>query len=184
MSELVFPSDAIADLDPNDQPREVFARYGLAMYEAQVLEHGVVNALTVIEFVPRANEFGSLEIWNNRFDAFLDEQFDFTFGNLVRRLIATNFLSNLLTEDLKAAKDLRDNLAHRFFRNFAEDFLTIAGSQKMVDFCDDSVRRFHTIDKALDAEMRPLRERLGLTDDWIAARMAEDAARLGVEWAK
>ena len=182
MKELEFPTDAIAALNPQDQPREVFARYGLAMYQAQVLEHGIVNALRVIEFIPRAKDFTSFGIWNETFDRFLDDQFDFTFGNLVRRLEATKFLSQPMMEDMRSAKFLRDTLAHRFFRDFAEDFLTIGGSQKMVDFCDDCSRRFHVIDRALEVCIMPLRIRLGFTDDWIASRMAEDAARLGVEF--
>jgi hypothetical protein len=38
------------------QFKEVCAYYGAAMHMAQVLEHGIVNALFFLDFLPRKNQ--------------------------------------------------------------------------------------------------------------------------------
>ena len=39
--------------DPESEHiKEVYARFGLALYYAQVLEHAIVNALVVVDLIP------------------------------------------------------------------------------------------------------------------------------------
>jgi hypothetical protein len=38
--------------DVNYHTREVYANFGLAVYQAQVLEHGIVNLLTLTKIFP------------------------------------------------------------------------------------------------------------------------------------
>lgn len=60
--------EAIADLpDDGSRQHETYARYGLAMYFAQVFEHGLVNAIVLVRqvnghIVDRAD-------WDRTFDA-------------------------------------------------------------------------------------------------------------------
>lgn len=39
--------------DEDEHVKEVYARFGLAVYFAQVLEHGLVNALVILFLLPR-----------------------------------------------------------------------------------------------------------------------------------
>ena len=50
--------------DDGEHEKEVFARFGLAMYRAQVLEHGIVNALAVLDLIPSRRHLArSREDW-------------------------------------------------------------------------------------------------------------------------
>ena len=49
-SDVVERDDAMDD--GNYHTREVYAHFGLAVYQAQVLEHGVVNLLTLAKIFP------------------------------------------------------------------------------------------------------------------------------------
>lgn len=62
--------------------KEVCAFYGAAMHMAQVLEHGIVNALFFLDFIPRKkSDWTDIE-----FENFFDEQFTKTFGKFVHSL--------------------------------------------------------------------------------------------------
>ena len=63
-----------------DNVREMYARFGAAVYAGQVLEHGIVNAMVVVQLLKR-NKFGSFDI-----DGFMDQQFKNTLGKLIRNL--------------------------------------------------------------------------------------------------
>jgi len=39
-------------MEDGEHIKEVYAHFGLAIYLAQVLEHGIVNALVCADFVP------------------------------------------------------------------------------------------------------------------------------------
>ena len=62
------------EIDPQAlQFKEVCAYYGAAMHMAQVLEHGIVNAIFFLDFLPSNEEF-------------FDGNFSKTFGALVHSL--------------------------------------------------------------------------------------------------
>jgi len=42
----------VSEYDEDEHVKEVYARFGLAVYYAQVLEHGLVNALVVLDLIP------------------------------------------------------------------------------------------------------------------------------------
>jgi hypothetical protein len=46
-----------AEDEASVQTREVYARYGLAMYKAQVLEHGMVNAVIISRMMPTIRQY-------------------------------------------------------------------------------------------------------------------------------
>ncbi|MBK5343445.1 hypothetical protein JFU48_18910 [Pseudomonas sp. TH49] len=64
------------------QFKEVCAYYGAAMHMAQVLEHGIVNALFFLDFLPRKKT----EWTDEEYEAFFDGNFLKTFGALVHSL--------------------------------------------------------------------------------------------------
>lgn len=56
-------------MDDGEHIKEVYAYFGLAIYLAQVLEHGIVNALVCADLVPRrAGQVTSNEQWASEFD--------------------------------------------------------------------------------------------------------------------
>lgn len=115
-----------ADFD-DAQVREVYSRYGLAMFMAQALEHGMVNALLVLRPLPTRKKHADRSSWDEAFDRFYDIEPAKTFGNMARALEQTQAFSPDLGERLRSAKVQRDHLAHRFFREHNMDFMTRPG---------------------------------------------------------
>lgn len=161
------PGDIWPAEDPDSvQIREVYSRFGLAMYMAQVLEHGMVNALLVLRLLPTMREHADRTSWDEAFDRFYDAELAKTFGNIVRALESAAIPPDML-DRLRAAKVHRDRLAHRFFREHDLDFMTRAGRTKMIAECEDLVELFGSLDKDLDALVAPERTRVGITPEWI-----------------
>ena len=52
-SQGIWPVEDLEDA----KVREVYSRYGLAMFMAQVLEHGMVNAMIVVQLLPARSNF-------------------------------------------------------------------------------------------------------------------------------
>ena len=56
-------------MNEDEHIREVYAHFGLAVYQAQVLEHGLVNAMVILKF-PERNRITRADI-----DDFMDHEF-------------------------------------------------------------------------------------------------------------
>lgn len=65
-----YPPGAIwpADSFEAAQIREVYSRYGLAMYMVQMLEHGMVNAAVVMRTLPALRSHTNEAGWQAAFD--------------------------------------------------------------------------------------------------------------------
>lgn len=149
------------------QVREVYSRFGRAMFSAQVLEHGIVNALLVLRLMPTMKDHAGRTSWDEAFDRFYDSELAKTFGNMVRALEQTGAFSSDLIDRLRAAKVQRDHLAHRFFRDHDLDFMTKPGRVKMIAECEDLIEQFQEIDREIEVVVSPERERFGITPEWI-----------------
>lgn len=172
----IWPAD---DAD-SIQIREVYSRYGLAMYQAQVLEHGMVNAVIIARMLPTMREHSDRSAWENAFDQAYDIELAKTFGNMLRALEPLGLPAELIAR-LRAAKTERDHLAHRFFREHDEDFLGTTGRMRMIAECEAIIERFAEIDAELETVMQPLRERYGITAEWVEGHMAAAVAKAQAE---
>ncbi len=137
-----------------------------------MLEHGLVNALMVLLLLPRANKHAGREKWEQTHDDFYDKQFGKTFGNLIRSLIDTNKLPASIIPRLERAKTDRNQLAHHYFREHAENFLSKSGRVKMITECETMIENFRLIDKDLENFCKPIRIKYGITDQLIAAELS------------
>ena len=62
-------------MDENEHHREVYAYFGLAVYQAQVLESGLINALVALDFIPNnARHITTKTDWSDKYDAFFDDR--------------------------------------------------------------------------------------------------------------
>lgn len=153
--------------------REVYARYGLTMYMAQVLEHAVVNALLVLRFLPKRPDHNSNESWESAFDDFYGRELGKTFGTTLKTLDGLSILTPELISKLRAAKSTRDRLAHSFFRDRDLQFFTQSGRVSMIDDCEAAIAEFEAADGELEAFCAPFRLRFGITDEWIEQMVRE-----------
>lgn len=153
------------------QIREVYSRYGLAMFKAQVLEHGIVNAIIIAIMLPTFHVSADRSAWEKAFEQAYDFELAKTFGNMLRALEPLDLPASIMTR-LGEAKHERDRLAHRFFREHHEDLLGRSGRTRMISECEAAIQLFSAVDAELEEYMRPAREQYGITNEWIELQAA------------
>lgn len=163
--------------DPDEvgeQTKEVYARFGLAFYFAQVLEHGVVNALVMLDLIPnRHRQVRTVKEWEEMFDSFMSEHFERTMGRLFRDLRAVTNVPADLETLLRDALTRRNRLAHAFFRDHSENFLSEGGRHRMIADADECRAVFVAADDRLERVIDPLRRKAGITDQMVQDLMAK-----------
>jgi hypothetical protein len=134
-----------------EETREVYARYGLAMYFAQVVEHAIVTLMIAL----RLPERGTLT--KRDIDQFMDEAFTMTFGRLLKELRRMGQPIDFVQQNLDQARNMRNWLAHRYFRDRAVQFMSPAGRVVMLEELDDATNLFMQVNESLErlsAEVR------------------------------
>lgn len=157
-----------------DDIREMFARFGAAVHAAQVLEHGIVNAMLILH-LPNRNRFTKFDI-----DAFMDQQFENTLGKLIRNLREKLTLPVDLEHLLYKALKTRNWLCHEYFRERANEILTTEGQQGMIAELVDAYQDLYRADKALTALVQPLADRLGITQELIEREFDSIKREVGI----
>jgi hypothetical protein len=121
--------DIVVLPDDGSRQQEVYARFGLAVYWAQVFEVGLANLIVVL-VSHRARTGRPLS--RNQVDELYESLFAKTAGRLVgelRRALGDDPHIDICEEAVKE----RNRLMHHFFRIHDRDFLTLAGKQRMVE---------------------------------------------------
>ena len=162
----------------NEEEREVFARYGLAMYMAQVLEHEIVNTLTVLQMLPTRESIKDADAWATSVDEFMDSQHANTFGTMLKAMEKIDLVPGDLMHDLKTCRSDRDFLAHNFFRHHANSFMSHPGRQEMLDFVDQARQRFSDVNRALERFKSPLMMRFGITQETLDCEFEQMVSEL------
>lgn len=159
--------------------RETFARYGKAMYEAQVLEHGIVNLVATHNLKARreaGQRFSPYQI-----EALWDAEFVKTFGKLLKVVGEALDVPTDLRELLRRALKIRNWLAHDFFRDHAYEILTTEGRRTMIGEADEAGRLFARVDEALETFLKPIALKLGVTDELLQQEFENNLRRAGVQ---
>ncbi len=152
-----------------EQVKEVYARFGLAVYWAQVLEHGIVNALIILDLIPSRRHLArSTDEWGSEVDGFMDRHFQATMGRMMRELRDVTRMDDDLEQLLSEALRKRNWLVHDFFRERATGFISTTGREQMLSEVDRCRDLFQSADKRLEATVAPLRRKAGLTDELLA----------------
>ena len=163
----------MTDDEVSEHVKTVYAHFGLAIYLSQVLEHGLVNALFVMDLVPRAGAVATRDTWPRKSDAFFDEQFRKTLGRMIESLRTVAKVPTTLEGLLAKALDRRNWLAHDYFRERAEDFMSARGRNRMIEELEEAQALFRTADEELDKVAKPLREKYGYTEEKLNALYEE-----------
>lgn len=154
------------ELDEDEHVKEVYARFGLAVYFAQVLEHGLVNALVILNLIPSERHLArSRGEWGAKVDAFMDRHFQTTMGRMMRRLRDVVQVDADLEQLLHDALNKRNWLVHDFFRERAVEFMSATGRERMLSEVDGCRDLFKSADKRLETTVVPLRTKVGITDE-------------------
>ncbi len=142
----------------DEQVREVYAHFGLAVYLGQVLEHALVIAMVMLK-LPHRDRLTKQDI-----DAFMDQQFAKTLGKLIKNLRTQTTLPSDLEGLLAQALKTRNWLCHDYFRERAVEFMTDAGREKMLAELGEARDLLDRAEKQLSAVVQPLAERSGFTE--------------------
>ena len=154
--------------EPNyDDPKEVFAFFGLTYYQAAVLEHGVLN-LAVAMLAKNISGITADDV--DKLYTSFDKH---TFGQVVK-VAKTNFVIPAELEvDLAIALEQRNYLAHGFFIAHDIDFLVPSGRKKMIDELIAILEHLMSVDARMDGLWKTAWESLGITQEWVEQQMQE-----------
>lgn len=168
------PDDLFLILDPAEAlVREVFARYGLAVYKANCLERGIGNILLQLEWRAHLKPPMTKEQYEQSYDNFFAGLQPLPMGRLVAKVKALPEVPDEIKADLDRCKDARNLLTHHYFWERAGEFTLPEGQRKMIEECVGYVELFDATDQKIDAFLEPIRKRHGLTDD-VQSSSADD----------
>lgn len=167
-----YPS--IDDLpEDSDQIQECYARFGLAMYYAQVLEANLINLIWFHEML--AGRFTTPQ----DLDARRDDLWTRTLGSLLK-IGGTGPLAT--AEDAVAFRNAlaaRNRLAHRFWWEAAELMMTTRGREQVLSDLDGNRHVFREVEDRVRRMLLTLGGPRGLTDERITAEMHRIMTDLG-----
>jgi hypothetical protein len=153
--------------DAGFQSREVYALFGLAVYQGQVLETGLANVLTLAQTV------GVPGATRDTFDGFMEANLRVTMGRLVNLLGPFLQEDHDLLSDLRSTLETRNRLAHHFFRDHDQDFLSFTGREVMLAELIEARASFEEV----DARLMPVLDRYfahrGIDSETRARMVAE-----------
>ena len=156
----------VEHIDPESaQIREVYAYFGLAMYQAQCLERQLAMILAT-KYGP-----GPTRITSREFDALLERLFRRTLGHLVNEIGALVEVSEDEKEQLRDALSKRNWLAHHYFWNRAEEFLSESGRASMIIELQEVAETFQALDQILTNRTVEWAETFGITQQSIDEHM-------------
>ncbi|MDP3266736.1 MAG: hypothetical protein Q8M39_07910 [Sulfuricurvum sp.] len=153
-------------MNHDELTREVYAHYGLSMYFSQVLEHGIVNALTLIDFIPsNIINTTSRSEWEDKHDKFTEYHFKKTLGSMIKSLKKHIEIENDFEFKLNDALEVRNFLAHHYFQQRTDIFMTEKGCYEMIKELKNYQTTLRDADTLLESVIRPYRIKVGLTDE-------------------
>lgn len=159
-----MPEIPIPDLD---DPKEIYAFAGLALYSANLVEASLINLAAVLQL--------------NRVRAITRELFDEIFENLEtktlgRLLKATRSLTTVPSEIdsvLSRVLNERNYLAHHFFRENAGDIAHSVGYAVMIERLRSMIQLFNEADELVTPIYLSLWKKYGVDDAFIEQELAE-----------
>lgn len=160
-----YDAEVLRPLDRNEwEQREVYAKFGLAIYFCQVLEAGLVTYLVLLR---RPTEGGSATTEE------VDELYFELFGNTLGRNI-TNVKRLLgrqgewiLDEQMTAALTLRNELVHGWMRTRALKQGTSENRLAMIEELDKARALLEDADRVLGERTQAMMLRAGVSEGFV-----------------
>lgn len=153
-----------------DDPKEIYAFFGLTYYKAAVLEHGVMNLAVAMlaKNVPGVT-VGDVDRLYESFDKK-------TFGQIINAAKTKFSFPRALEGDLALALEQRNYLAHRFFIVHDIDLLVPSGRRNMIDELIAILKHLKSVDARMDELWMTAWESFGITKEWIEKEMGKYVA--------
>ena len=148
-----------------DDPKEVYAFFGLAMYNANLVESCLINLAVAL------NLDQVKAITQEVFEAAFGEMEAKTLGQLLRATRKFAAVPSNLEPILNEALDKRNFLAHRFFRANAEEIIHASGKRAMIEELSSMIELFMQADALLTPVYMSLWEKYGVTEEFIQSEL-------------
>ncbi len=151
--------------DKSEQCKEVYAHAGLALYWAQCLEKSLENFLYLHGRVSgECVALADLDALEERVEAH-------TLDRLLRDTRKHVRFEKGAEKLLATALERRNSLAHRFFKERAEAFMSRAGRKQMIAELIEIRECFHNADIVATVNCKALQEVLGISDEMIERQL-------------
>lgn len=151
----------------SDQIKEVYACFGLAIYQAQCLERQLAILLST-EY-----GLGPKKMTRDQYDELLQSFFVKTLGSLIKHLRQSVDISDDLDSILIEALKKRNWLAHHYFWEKAGQFMTEKGRIQMIRELQSIADFFNRIDQQLSEITHKWAERHGITEEFLERQLGE-----------
>jgi hypothetical protein len=153
--------------------REVYALAGAALYQAQCLEHEIVNSLGLAAILPywtTKRRSKSRAEYEAHVDRIWDENYERTLGQLLRSLRQSGFaIPTTLDSLLRESLEKRNYLVHSYFRERAKDWFTPEGRRSMAAELKSMQELFRKADHALHDVTSKMYSAIGVTEEKVTA---------------
>ena len=151
----------------DEEVREVYAYYGLALYWASCLEQSIFQHLLFFEHFPKAlASYKNPEKWEREFDEFEAREMKQTMGKLVRRLKEAGQPTKEIEASLDQSLKARNWLVHSYFPARAIQFTLSDGRVSMISELQSLRDQFMECADAIDELSKPILKRYGFTEEF------------------
>ena len=147
------------------QIRNLYEAFGLAMYQAQCIERQLAMLLVSLQ-EKRPQNRTTLEL-----EALYTRAFQRTLGQLLDLVRREASIPAEMESRLTEALSTRNQLAHNYFWDRAGEVQTVTGRQFMIQELREIATRFDQLDEELTALMQGWTEQLGITQVVLEAAM-------------
>lgn len=153
--------EALDSSEPtSDDVKEVYARFGLAYYHAEVLYRGLCNLYCASQTPPTG------PVTRHRVEEHLRSASEMTLGQLLPKL--ESLLPSPLPERLADALKRRNFIAHHFWYERIHLIPTLTGIETMLAELAQDTELFQELDMEIEKITEPLHARFGLTPELFA----------------
>ncbi len=152
-------------MNKDEECKEIYAYFGLAIYQAQCVEQSIIQLITVLDFFEeKANNITTKEKWVEDYDRFIDEQTKKTMGWLISHLKKLNYIDENTENNLIDVLKKRNWLAHSYFPDRALEFLSKKGRHRMKGELEECIELFKNIQSLLNPITYSLMKKYDLTE--------------------
>lgn len=156
-------------MNEEDQVRDVYAYYGLAMYWSQCVEQSMFIHLMFLEFFPKkVKGFSNAAKWASDFDRYEEVELGKTMGRLLQKLKSEGQPTEEVSALLASVLQRRNWLAHSYFSSRAIEFMHESGRSDMIEELQEATELFREAAAKLDAITMPIARRYGYTEEMEA----------------
>jgi hypothetical protein len=157
----------------DDDPKEIYAFFGLAAYSAQLLEQGLLNLLVGVRILGK-----QVPTWGD-VRGLYEEADQKSLGQLLKTVGEATPFDPALVVRLDEALKKRNYLIHHFFVDHSEDLLSTVGRRRMIDELREIIALFKAVDPQVDDLWLAIWSRYGFSEDRIQSELRDVKRLLG-----